>query len=310
MVECKGGIGQVSCLSFADSLSSCTHAGNHEALSWLLSNGADRSCDADLWQSSSLPWTSKVVPDAVSLAAFSGSAACCKALLRQTARVHMMTLSAASVLGNVEVLEVLLPYAEDINGCFGPVPTPLLSASFCGHIDCADLLLKNRALPDKTSQGGKTPFFCAMSAGYEEIGRLLLRFDADPWIKPDSGDTALTVASGGGHDGCVRMLLTLRAALNETCGDHEFTPLHVAAEWGRKQTVRLLVESRADQNAENNQHETPLHRAAEYGYADVLAVLLEMRADPQKRDIKGMTALEVATHEGMEEAMEFLRSAL
>jgi ankyrin repeat protein len=44
------------------------------------------------------------------------------------------------------------------------------------------------------------------------------------------------------------------------------TPLHAAAEEGRLNVVKFLVENGADKGAKNNEDRTPLHFAAENGH--------------------------------------------
>ncbi|CAE7890954.1 ANK2 [Symbiodinium microadriaticum] len=224
--------------------------GHHEALSHLLARGADLSCDVDLWQCEDKRWGDKAVPNGLHLAAFSGSLECCQIFLSRNKKVHSTMLTAASMNGHVEVLQTILPHADDINQiCEGgaPFPVALHSASFCGQLGCVDLLLSHRALPDR-------------------VGRLLLRFRANPWIKTAVDDSVLGVASGGGHNGCVQMLLSLRADPHETNGEDKATALHYAAQWGREQTVRLLVRSRADPMVQDEKQMTPLHKAGRLGF--------------------------------------------
>ncbi|CAE7357968.1 ANK1, partial [Symbiodinium sp. CCMP2592] len=222
--------------------------GHHEALSHLLVRGADLSYEVDLWQSEDIKWVDKAIPNGLHLAAFSGSLECCQIFLRYHRKVHSTMLTAASINGHAEVLQTILPHADDVNGICegGPFPIALHSASFCGQLSCVELLLSHRALPNLTCNGGKTAFFSSMATGNEGVGRLLLRYRADPWIRTAADDSVLGVASGGGHNGCVQMLLSLRADPHETNGEDNATALHYAAQWGREQTVRLLVKSRAD----------------------------------------------------------------
>jgi len=283
--------------------------GHHEALSQLLARGADLSYEVDLWQSEIVKWADKAIPNGLHLAAFSGSFECCQIFLSHNRKVHSTMLTAASINGHAEVLQTILPHADDINGMCegGPFPSALHSASFFGQVSCVELLLSHRALPNLTCNGGKTAFFSSMATGNEDVGRLLLRYRADPWIKTAAEDSVLGVASGGGHNGCVQMLLSLRADPHETNGEDKATALHYAAQWGREQTVRLLVKSRADPKVQDEKQMTPLHKAAEYGYVDVISALLGLRADAGALDSEGRTAFDVARLEGMGEAAAFLR---
>ena len=49
--------------------------------------------------------------------------------------------------------------------------------------------------------------------------------------------------------------------------------MHIAAGFGRKDVVELLLANKADVNATNNNRDTPLHVAASEGHKDVAEVL-------------------------------------
>jgi len=60
-----------------------------------------------------------------------------------------------------------------------------------------------------------------------------------------------------------------------------FTPLHMAAKFGKLKVARLLLEKGADANAEAKYKLTPLHVATHYGSTDVALLLLDREAKPQ-----------------------------
>ena len=62
------------------------------------------------------------------------------------------------------------------------------------------------------------------------------------------------------------------------------TPLHWAAEEGKKETVALLLEHGADVNARGEDGATPLHWAAAWGRKEIAALLLEHGADAGVRN--------------------------
>lgn len=70
--------------------------------------------------------------------------------------------------------------------------------------------------------------------------------------------------------------LLLEAGADEKANDKAgFTALHTAAEWGRLETVRLLLNQGADPEAKTKDRETPLISAcAMSGTEDVVAALL------------------------------------
>jgi len=60
-----------------------------------------------------------------------------------------------------------------------------------------------------------------------------------------------------------------------------FTPLHMAAKFGKFKVARLLLDKGADANAEGKYKLTPLHVATHYGNTDVALLLLDRDATPQ-----------------------------
>jgi hypothetical protein len=76
------------------------------------------------------------------------------------------------------------------------------------------------------------------------------------------------------------------------------TPLGLAAAYGHRNVVELLLNQGANVNAADAMGQTPLHTAARYGSADVAALLLEHGADVDARDVLGATPLEWAALSG------------
>jgi len=60
-----------------------------------------------------------------------------------------------------------------------------------------------------------------------------------------------------------------------------FTPLHMAAKFGKLKVARLLLDKGADANVEGKYRLTPLHVATHYGSTDVALLLLDRDAKPQ-----------------------------
>jgi ankyrin repeat protein len=90
------------------------------------------------------------------------------------------------------------------------------------------------------------------------------------------------------------------------------TPLHVAAETGRKDAAELLMMTGASVDAFDGNGNTPLNRAAAQGHADVVASLLARGADPNHRGLFGFSPLECAVSVGRDEtsALQICRTLL
>src|ERR1700756_2981435 len=72
------------------------------------------------------------------------------------------------------------------------------------------------------------------------------------------------------------------------------TPLHLAAHGNHIDVVSLLLLSKADVNAENNDGWSPLLLAAQEGHRDIVELLLEHKAEVNTKNKDGFTPLHVA----------------
>lgn len=139
----------------------------------------------------------------------------------------------------------------------------------------------------------------------------LLRFlqGASPTEKDEEDYTPLHYAAWGGCIPLVDALLANKTVLVSSRNQNGETPLHLAAGYGRLETVQKLLMAGAKVNARDNLNYTPLHRAAEgqWGvtgwegtggresqHEDVVRLLLSNDADPTLRDSFGRTPLDVA----------------
>lgn len=59
---------------------------------------------------------------------------------------------------------------------------------------------------------------------------------------------------------------------------HNISPLHVAAKWGKNNMVKILLENSASIDAKTRDGLTPLHCAARSGHEEVVSTLLEHEA--------------------------------
>ena len=73
------------------------------------------------------------------------------------------------------------------------------------------------------------------------------------------------------------------------------TALMLAAEYGRVEIARLLLEAGADEDLQNQDGKTALMLAVESGHAEIARLLLEAGADKDLQDQLGHTAVMLAT---------------
>src|SRR5262249_3391188 len=77
--------------------------------------------------------------------------------------------------------------------------------------------------------------------------------------------------------------------------DRGVTPLHVAAESGATEAVRLLLKKGADANARDDNGRTPLLLAAEHHRPEIVRLLIEAGANADAKDDLGSVPLCWAT---------------
>jgi ankyrin repeat protein len=108
-----------------------------------------------------------------------------------------------------------------------------------------------------------------------------------------AGETALMLAAIRGHLDLVQRLLERRAQVNQP----GWTPLHYAASHDGEQALpitQLLLERHAFIDARSPNGSTPLMLAAHYGRREVVELLLREGAEPLARNQQGLNAIDFA----------------
>ena len=72
--------------------------------------------------------------------------------------------------------------------------TPLRAASWRGHVEAVEILVKSGANVEVKDRLGNTPLICAAIHGHHEVVKLLLNAGADPDVKDNRGKSALHYA--------------------------------------------------------------------------------------------------------------------
>jgi ankyrin repeat protein len=141
--------------------------------------------------------------------------------------------------------DALLERSPDVNrqGGSGGAAAPLHLAVAEGRAELVQRLLEAGALPNAPSGSG-TPLMLAAARANAAVVDLLLRHGADPREAAPNGLTPLFMAiTLGGDAEVVRRLVAAGADVNARALG-AFTPLHVAAEGGKAEVARLLLEVR------------------------------------------------------------------
>jgi ankyrin repeat protein len=238
----------------------------------------------------------------------------------------------------------------------------LVKACWSGDLPLVRELLASGADADSMDASGIRPLSMAADKGRDDIVRALLEAGADPEHEDAHHSFPLDHASGKGHVAVVRTLLSAGAkpsvhALTQalTAGSTEILelllkagepvkgegtavdrmdsgirPLSIAADEGRDDFVRLLLEAGADPEHGNADHSRPLDHASGKGYVAVVKTLLSAGAKPSVHALneaatagsteildlllkagapvngEGARALEIAAHAGNTDAVRLL----
>ena len=124
-----------------------------------------------------------------------------------------------------------------------------------------------------------------------------------------SGENALMIAALRGHRSVVEILIKRKAQVNKP----GWTPLHYAATNNGTHApamVRLMLDRYAYIDAASPNGTTPLMMAAQYGHRDVVKLLLEEGADPSIRNQQGLGAIEFALRADRHDVAERVASAI
>ena len=214
-------------------------------------------------------------------------------------------------------LEELAEYNADVCHCGY---TPLHLAARYGHLEVAILLIRKGARLDERDCTGATPVHVASCHNHANL------IGGNLNVKTSNGSTPLHSAAACGAVEIIDYLLNKKASLTAT-DNYGLTALHysihnirfrsvvdlIAPRKGHLSgifvhdnryisvdglrwldTLLTLLQSGSNVDAVDVDGQTALHIAAHYGLADAVNVLLQMNASMEMKDKNGKTPVEVA----------------
>ena len=115
----------------------------------------------------------------------------------------------------------------------------------------------------------------------------------------------LVGASGGGQAEEVLKLLS-SGLVDVNCDNGHSPALRIAALYGRKKVVKILIDKGADPNAADQWGQIPLRTAVTHGHEDIVQMLLERGAEPNKMNNDMWTSLHKAARWGCPDMVKVL----
>lgn len=175
--------------------------------------------------------------------------------------------------------------------------TPLLHAARQGHTAVVDLLLGAKSDSNIHDQNAITPLSFAASNGHEEVFKTILKSgkidDAD--LISNCENSPLYLAAKNGHISIIHELAKVRA-LTE---NDRSTIIEMAARHGHVVVIKELLETNINVYTKYEHEDTMLHLAAESGHRDMVKVLLtDTMIDPDLKNEHGTAPLHAAIRNG------------
>uniref|UniRef100_A0A673CRB8 Ankyrin repeat domain 52a n=1 Tax=Sphaeramia orbicularis TaxID=375764 RepID=A0A673CRB8_9TELE len=239
-------------------------------------------------------------------------------------------LHAAASGGNVECLNLLLSSGTDLNKRDIMGRTPLHYAAANGRYQCTVTLVSAGAEVNEPDQTGCTPLhYSAASQAFSRlanlIGLLLFLFSvrciiilgclehlldngADPSMVNSKGYSAVHYAAYHGNKQNLELLLEMSFnALGDIESSIPVSPLHLAADKGHWQALRVLTETAAYVDMQDAAGRSVLYLAAQKGYARCVEVLLAQGASCLLNDNRLMwTPIHVAAANGHSDCLRMM----
>nr|UPO70950.1 sTRP5 [Mesobuthus martensii] len=218
-------------------------------------------------------------------------------------------LHLASTIGNLDIVQLLIEYKALVNCLNYQQETPLHKAAAFNHKDVIEFLIKHGALIDCRCINHFTPLLLAAREGHIDAIKALLDNNADVSVVDKNEKSVVYWLCERNHPEALEILLKECFAPNLIFKEDAFdnNPLHVAAENGYADVLKILLENGADIHSKNEDGETAMHLAAKSGHRNIVKLLLETsKSIVNAEDEEKNTPLHVAALKGHQRVVKDL----
>jgi ankyrin repeat protein len=232
-----------------------------------------------------------------------------KANVNLRARNRWTPLHYAAASGQKDAATLLLEKGADIDASTDSASgTPLYMAASQRHKEVVKLLVDKGA---DVSASSTDLLYYAAWRGYKELAEACIKKGANVNAKspgPWGGDAvALYVFYDDGPDSWGDVLeLLLAHGADPNANDGSWSLLHYAV-YEDISIVRNLLDKGANPNVIDTGGKSPLHYAAEEGRRPAVELLIARGADLNTKDYEGRTPLSLAKEKGHNEIVDLLR---
>jgi ankyrin repeat protein len=193
----------------------------------------------------------------------------------------------AGVSGNAAIIEKLLKAGADVNGTFlSTGETALMEASRTGSVQAVTALLAHGAQVDaKDTLRQTTALMWAATQNHPEVIRVLIEHGADANAQSKTERDRVSSASSRG---------AISSPIASKLVKGGITPLVFAAREGAMDSVKVLLESKADIDQTTADGTSPLLVAVQNGHYDLARFLVERGSKLSIANQRGWSPLYIA----------------
>lgn len=207
------------------------------------------------------------------------------------------TLAIAATEGRVDCLNALLAARADLNAEGEDGPMPVAAAAKSGKVECLNVLIAARADLNAKGKDGLTPVAAAAKRGNTECLNVLIAARADLNAKCKDGLTPVAAAAKRGIE-CLNVLLAAGVDVNPRADWYQQKPVIAAIQAGKVECLDALLAAGADATARcARSGKTAAMEAVDhgdywcYGRPGMLRLLIKSKTDVSAEDQDGRTAL-------------------